>query len=292
LVIPDVNISGYRYVSLLKLPGFSGSGGLTVKNLRTYGNKPYRVAVVHGGPGAAGDLAPVAEEMSSVVGILEPLQTENTFEGQVKELHDVLEKNADLPVILIGHSWGAFLSFIVTARYPALVKKLVMVGGGPFEEKYADNIAPERLNRLSEDERIEAFRLIEIINDPSVPGKVKDRSMARLSALFLKADTYAALPLTNNAALEFSEEINRRVWGEAKKLRISGELLELGKKIMCPVVAVHGDYDPHLAAGVKEPLSRTLGDFRFILLEKCGHEPWLERYARDEFYTILKEEIA
>jgi pimeloyl-ACP methyl ester carboxylesterase len=262
-----------------------------MKNLRTYGNKPYSVAVVHGGPGAAGDLAPVAKELSSVAGILEPLQTENTFEGQVKELRDVLEKNADLPVTLIGHSWGAFLSFIVTAHYPALVKKLVMVGSGPFEEEYADNIAPERLSRLSEDERIEAFRLIEIINDPDAMTKEKDRSMAGLSALFFKADTYATLPLANNTMLEFSEEINRKVWAEAKKLRISGELLELGRRIKCPVVAVHGDYDPHLAAGVKEPLSRTLKDFRFILLEKCGHEPWLEKYARDEFYEILRKVI-
>ena len=69
------------------------------------------------------------------------------------------------------------------------------------------------------------------------------------------------------------------------------ELLELGKKINCPIVAIHGDYDPHLAEGVKEPLTRVLKDFRFVLLEKCGHEPWLERYARHEFYRILKREV-
>jgi len=32
-------------------------------------------------------------------------------------------------------------------------------------------------------------------------------------------------------------------------------------------------------------------NFRFILLEKCGHEPWKEKYARDKFYEILKKEI-
>jgi len=262
-----------------------------VKNLRTYGSKPYNVVVVHGGPGAPGEVAPVARELSSLTGVLEPLQTKNTFEGQVRELHDVLEKHGDLPVILIGHSWGGFLSFIVTARYPSLVKKLVLIGSGPFEEKYADNIMPDRLKRLSEDDRIEAINLIEFINDPASRDKDKNRSMARLGALFAKADTCDALP-QKSEALEFSEEINRRVWAEAKKLRISGELLEIGKKILCPVLAIHGDYDPHLPEGVKEPLSRTLKDFRFILLEKCGHEPWLEKFARDEFYRILKREIA
>jgi pimeloyl-ACP methyl ester carboxylesterase len=57
------------------------------------------------------------------------------------------------------------------------------------------------------------------------------------------------------------------------------------------VLAIHGDSDPHPAAGVREPLSRTLPDFRFILLEKCGHMPWLERQARDTFYALLREEL-
>jgi hypothetical protein len=64
-----------------------------VKNLRKYGNKPFNVAVIHGGPGAPGEMAPVARELSSVRGILEPLQTAATLEGQVQELKAVLEKS-------------------------------------------------------------------------------------------------------------------------------------------------------------------------------------------------------
>jgi pimeloyl-ACP methyl ester carboxylesterase len=260
-----------------------------MKNLRTYGNPPYTVAVVHGGPGAPGEVAPVARELSSLVGVLEPLQTKNSLVGQVRELHDVLEKHGDPPVVLIGHSWGGFLGFIVAARFPALVKKLVLVGSGPFEEKSAGNIATDRLTRLPEADRIEAINLIDIINGLTVGDK--DKSIAGLSALFARADTYEALPGQKTEVLEFSEEINRRVWEQAKKLRDGGELLRLGKRIKCPVLAIHGDYDPHLAEGVREPLSRVLKDFRFVLLEKCGHEPWLERYARDKFYEILKKEI-
>jgi pimeloyl-ACP methyl ester carboxylesterase len=262
-----------------------------MKNVRFYSSKPYRVAVIHGGPGAPGEMAPVARELASLAGVLEPLQTKNSFEGQVQELRGVLKEHGALPIILIGFSWGAFLSFIVTARYPDLVKKLILIGSGPFEEQYADNIEPDRLNRLTEEERIEAFNLIESINDPSTPDK--DKPMARVAELFAKADTYAPLPaLTQEKdALPVSEAINRKVWAEAKPLRISGELLELGKRINCPVLAIHGDYDPHLAAGVTEPLSRVLKDFKFILLEKCGHEPWREKFARDRFYKILRREI-
>ncbi|OGO30910.1 MAG: alpha/beta hydrolase [Chloroflexi bacterium RBG_16_56_11] len=261
-----------------------------MKNLRKYGKSPYTVAIIHGGPGAPGAVAPVARELSKLTGVLEPLQTRDSLEGQVVELADVLKEHADLPVILIGHSWGAFLGFIVAARYPAMVRKLILVGSGPFEQKYADNIDGDRLTRLSEKERIEAINLIDAIDGASAGEK--DRSMGRLGELFAKADTFDALPPEKEPdPLPVSEEINRKVWAGGKRLRVSGELLRMGEKIKCPVVAIHGDYDPHLAEGVRSPLSRVLKDFKFILLGKCGHEPWLERFARDRFYEILRDEI-
>ena len=73
-------------------------------------------------------------------------------------------------------------------------------------------------------------------------------------------------------------------------MRRGGQLLAFAQHITCPVVALHGDYDPHPAEGVRLPLS-TLKDFRFILLENCGHTPWLERQAKGNFYRILKKEL-
>ena len=87
-----------------------------MKNLRQYGDSPFVVVVVHGGPGAAGEMAPVARELACSWGVLEPLQTAESLEGQVEELRTVLDNNADTPVVMIGHSWGAWLSYILAAR--------------------------------------------------------------------------------------------------------------------------------------------------------------------------------
>jgi pimeloyl-ACP methyl ester carboxylesterase len=263
--------------------------GINMKNLRKYGNKPFRVAVIHGGPGAPGEMAPVARELSAIAGVLEPLQTEITLEGQVRELKAVLEKHAALPVTLIGFSWGALLSFIFTARYPSLVRKLILIGSAPYEEKYALNITQTRLSRLSEAEREQAFYLMETLNNPAIADK--NTPLARLGKLLSRADSYDPLP-HDDEILECRYDIYRGVWEQASELRSSGKLLKLGKRIKCPVVAIHGDYDPHPAAGVIEPLSRILEDFRLILLGKCGHRPWLERNTRDRFYNILKQELA
>jgi len=262
--------------------------GTAMRNLRVYGNKPFSVAVIHGGPGAPGEMAPVARQLSSLRGVLEPLQTATSLQGQVRELHSVLEENGDLPVTLVGWSWGAMLSFIFTAHYPSFIAKLILVGSGAYEEKYSVDIMETRLSRLGEEERAEALSLMETLGDPAIEDK--NSLMARFGDLISKADSFDPLPC-DNEVLEHQYDINRNVWRQASELRSSGKLLELGRKIRCPVVAIHGDYDPHPSEGVKAPLSSVLKDFQFILLEKCGHQPWIERAARDKFFRILRHEV-
>lgn len=262
-----------------------------MKNLRTYGKAPFHVAIIHGGPGAGGEMAPVAHELAAGRGILEPLQTATSLEGQVEELRVVLENQGDLPLTLVGFSWGAWLSFIVAARYPALIKKLILVGSGPFEEKYVARLQEARFNRLSEVERAEFEAILQALADPATADK--DTLLARLGALASKTDAYDPFTVAADEAGPAASQgdIFQSVWQEAAELRRSGELLELGKHIKCLVVAIHGDYDPHPAEGVQKPLSAILEDFRFILLKHCGHKPWIERRARDEFYRTLAEEL-
>jgi pimeloyl-ACP methyl ester carboxylesterase len=259
-----------------------------MKNLRTYGKAPFNVAVIHGGPGAAGEMAPVARELASGWGVLEPLQTATSLQGQIEELRSVLENKADLPIFLAGFSWGAWLSYMVAAHYPALAKKLILIGSGPFEEKYATEIQETRLNRLSEEERIEVESLLEILDNPA--AKEKKTAFARFGALFSKADAYDPIK-HESEVIYYDPHIFHSVWKEAAELRKSGKLLQLGKHIKCPVVAIHGDYDPHPAEGVQKPLSAILKSFRLILLPNCGHKPWIEREAKDKFYETLREEL-
>lgn len=102
-----------------------------------------------------------------------------------------------------------------------------------------------------------------------------------------KADAYELLG-DFDAVIKFDRAIFEAVWPEAAELRKSGELLSVMEKTRCPVHAIHGVSDPHPADGVSEPLGKTLTDFEFTLLDRCGHKPWLERYAHDAFYGTLE----
>jgi pimeloyl-ACP methyl ester carboxylesterase len=237
-------------------------------------------------------MAPVARELSKERSVLEPLQTSDSVRGQVDELRSVLAEHGDPPVTLAGSSWGAMLGYLFAARHSELVRKLIMVGSGVYEEKYAEQITATRLSRLAGGDLKEAVELMESLDSPEVSDK--DMRMARLGNLFTKADAYNPQILDTQAeteALQVQYELGQKVWSEAVDLRRSGKLLELGKRIECPVVAIHGDYDPHPAEGIREPLSRVVKDFRFVLLSHCGHDPWMEREARDEFYALLRAEL-
>lgn len=259
-----------------------------MKNLRTYGRAPFGVAVIHGGPGAAGQMALVARTLARDMGVLEPLQTRRSIDGQVDELKAVLKANADIPVVLVGFSWGAWLSYLCAAHHPDLVSKLILISSAPFEEKHASGIFQTRLSRLDEAERRQVQSMMEAMKDPDAPDK--NMLLAQFGRLFAKADAYDPLTLDCDD-LDACWDIHQSVWSEAAHLRSTGRLLELGKQIECPVVALHGDHDPHPAAGVREPLAGILKDFRFILMRECGHTPWIERRAREAFYDTLREQL-
>jgi pimeloyl-ACP methyl ester carboxylesterase len=258
---------------------------------RKYGKPPYTVAVVHGGPGAAGEMAPVARELASERGVLEPLQSAASLEGQVSELSEILKKHAEIPAVLIGFSWGAWLSVLVAASDSTLARKLILIGSGPFDNAYAAKILETRLNRLSEAEKTEYISTIERLENRAAGDK--DALLERLARLAAKTDGYAPDPLElrRSPAPSYSGAVYQNVWREAAELRKEGALLSVLHDIECPVVAIHGDYDPHPADGVRKPLASAIDDFRFMVLEKCGHRPWIEKHARTRFYELLADEL-
>ena len=205
-----------------------------MKNLRKYGKPPYSVAIVHGGPGAPGEMAPVAREISATYGVLEPLQTRDTLEGQVGELQAMLKEHGSLPLALIGYSWGAMLSFIVAAQSPSLVRKLILVGSAVFEEKYAAGIMETRLSRLSPEERATVHRLTGELDDPA--GKEKDLIFARLGTLMARADSYDPILDIKNEIIEYQYRIYQGVWRDAREMRSSGAFLAMGQRVKCPVL--------------------------------------------------------
>jgi len=249
--------------------------------VRLYGNAPYQAVLVHGGPGAIGSLKGFAWELSerAQIGVIEALQSQYTIGELIDELHEQISENCKGKITVIGHSWGAWLAALFAERYPEMTDKLVLIGSGPLEDKYVSEIGRRRLQNLSEEDGAVFERL--------VSNQATDEDMKRIPKVFDRADNYCLIDREAHSADRTDSEMHNKVWSEAAKLRSSGELLAAFRRIQCRMYLLQGDIDPHPADGVIVPLRENGIRCESYVLEKCGHSPFMEKYAREEFYRIL-----
>lgn len=250
-------------------------------NYRQYGDTPARTVVLHGGPGGAGEIEPLARELGRRgYAVLEPFQTMHSVGEQVDELRSQIEEHCTSPVDVIGWSWGAWLGCLFAAQHGKLVRKLILIGSGPFEAQYASAIRKTKNSRLTNKERAE-LKAISLIGEDAV---------ARFIELSDVADTYER-DASPQPSVSFDRTIHAAVWPEADGMRRSGALLDAVTTIQCPVLAIHGDYDPRPSAGVEIPLKAALPKAQFVLLEQCGHKPWQEIHAKVAFYRLVENAL-
>jgi pimeloyl-ACP methyl ester carboxylesterase len=234
-------------------------------------------------------MGPVARRLSHECGVLEPLETARSAAGQIEELRRALSEHSQTPAVLIGYSWGAWLSLLTAARHPELCGKLILVSCPPFAAPAAAELRARRLDRLDDAEKAEYEAALASLGDPAAPES--DHLLETLGRLAAKADAYSLIDETDEPAeVRVDAGIYRAVWKEAAAMRRSGELLRQVQMVRCPVVAVHGDADSAPVEAVAEPLAAALTGFRMIVLPRCGHTPWLERYAQEQFYRTLLDE--
>jgi pimeloyl-ACP methyl ester carboxylesterase len=251
---------------------------------RKYGSSPHKIVLVHGGPGAAGEMAPVAVQLACLSGVIEAFQTKMTIEEQVDELKEIIVSQASTPVYLIGFSWGAWLSILTASKYNNLVHKLILIGCGPLVQSYAAEVNTNRLCRLNAADRNRLNRIIAEFEQSE--NKTTANVYWELANVLSITDSYEPedQPIPE---INFNASIYKSIWPEAAELRESGRLLSFAAKIECFVGIIHGDYDPHPVAGVIDPLCGVLNKFDCHVLQQCGHKPWIEKHAAKEFYKIL-----
>ena len=249
--------------------------------VRLYGKQPYKIVLVHGGPGAIGSLKGFAKELNARtnIGVVEAIQSKYSIDELIEELHNQIQDNCFDKVTLIGHSWGAWLVALYSVRYPEQVVNTILVGSGPLEDKYVPEIGKRRMQNLLEDYRTLFQRLAN--NETTV------EDMKRIPAMFEKSDNFCLDDKENHRADRVDSEMHNRVWSEATQLRSSGELLRTFKKIKSNLFIIQGSVDPHPAQGVIQPLEEIGVECETYILEKCGHSPFMEKHAKEKFYEIL-----
>ena len=220
----------------------------------------------------------------SQIGVIEALQSKYSIAGLVEELYNQTRENSSDKVTLIGHSWGAWLVALFADKYPELVEHIILVGSGPLEDKYVSEIGARRFQNLSEEDGVIFQRLID--------NQATDEDMEKIPNIFEKSDNYCLENREEHKADKTDSEMHNKVWSEAAKLRTNGKLLTSFKNIKSKIYLIQGQVDPHPVKGVTIPLQENGIPCETYVLEKCGHSPFMEKYAKDEFYKVLIQVIA
>jgi len=240
------------------------------------------VLALHGGPGAPGHMAPVARGLAPRFRVLEPFQRGSadgptSVAGHVDDLERLIDTRcADETPALVGSSWGAMLALAHAAAHPRRRTPLVLIGCGTFDR------AAREVFRANLDARgVSTLR-------PEGPG---DEDLAAFARRL--APAYSHDLLTDELELEPCDaRANRDTWDDMLRLQDEGVYPSALASITAPVLMLHGAVDPHPGPLVRDSLLPWLPQLEYRELERCGHYPWLERGARDEFFALLREWLA
>jgi pimeloyl-ACP methyl ester carboxylesterase len=261
--------------------------------VRRYGSRGPTVVVLHGGPGAPGSAASLARALERDFDVLEPLQRRSgrvplTVAQHVADLAVV----APRPATLIGWSWGAMLSLSYAARHPDDVSDLVLVGCGTYDLAARALLQRSLSERLGEAGRRQLDALQQRLASEKDPVS-RDTLLGEIGDAIMRAESCDLVDDAGAAVddLPADEAGHAETWHDVLRLQREGIEPAAFSAVQARVLMLHGDLDPHPGPATRDVLRRFLPQLEYVVLERCGHEPWRERHARDRFLDLLRRRL-
>jgi pimeloyl-ACP methyl ester carboxylesterase len=175
------------------------------------------------------------------------------------------------------------LALAYAARHPDSVSALALVGCGTFDPVSRARLRSTIEERMDENYRRRMDHLNTEFPDPA-------ERMLKLGELGDTLYSYDPVPVEQDGHAEpFDLEAHTQTWDDMVRMQEAGLYPGAFAAIRCPVLMLHGTYDPHPGPLIRDSLLPHLPQLEYREWERCGHSPWLERAVRDEFFLTLRE---
>jgi pimeloyl-ACP methyl ester carboxylesterase len=252
--------------------------------VRRYGSGS-PVAVLHGGPGAPGSVAQLANALGGDFTALEPLLRRSgevplTVAQHVEDLAGVITEA--MPIV--GWSWGAMLGLSFAAAHPELVSALVLVGCGTYDSASRamyERLMRERLGDVGQKEKAKPTASLAL----AVPDE-RDRILGQLGDLAATAQAYDAVRRDVNE-LSVDAVGHEETWRDVLRLQESGVEPSRFGPVHVPVLMVHGSADPHPGPPIRDSLRAVMPQVEYVEIPRCGHTPCIERAGLDPLLATI-----
>ncbi len=234
-----------------------------------------KILLVHGGPGLYGYMDDLNAELARNHSCTTYSQKSLTVDAHVEELKMILENQAEKPV-LVGHSWGGLLSMLTLAKYPALARKIVLVGPMPFDMEGIGLFVKNIESRLTTEERVQRKNNLENFAKLDDSDE-KNSTFKRLSDASFKTYQYhPALDRISSKLKSVDSDVFFATQADLLQTMAKSSLLDRMTAVKIPVEMIYGDYDPSPCARLAQQLKEKLNSFSVLELKNCGHYPWWE----------------
>ncbi len=183
---------------------------------------------------------------------------------------------------------GCVVGLWTAALFPAQVHRLILIGSAPLTDAYVPQIMQRRLANLSSSKANCMANALAMLENGN--SQQRQTAIEALPALLAQSDAYQTAPeaVIPGDLWPEDEAAYANLWPLAVSLRTQGALLQSALSVHCPIDIIHGACDPHPAEGVCTPLRKIGVPFTLHLLPRCGHTPFTERYAQDDFYQLMR----
>ena len=253
--------------------------------IRFHGESGPMVIALHGGPGACGSALRLARGLSNDFRVLEPWQRTSgdvplSVAVHVEDLYRLICSRcpAERPV-LVGESWGAMLALAYAAEYSETINGIVLVGCGTFDQASREVIGKTRRERI----------LDYIAMHPEHKADLELDYGQQIMKWHGMTDGYE--PVTYEEALSepFDMQGHTETWEDMMRCQEENIYPHAFGSVKIPALMLHGMDDPHPGEMIRDNLRQFIPHLEYYELERCGHDPVVERYARSEFFVVLKD---
>jgi pimeloyl-ACP methyl ester carboxylesterase len=255
------------------------------RRIGVFGKEGENVVVLHGGPAGYGGSDSVAKELSKKFKTYSPWHRRSgdvplTVDLHVEDLKEFIEMElSGVPTAIVGESWGAMLALALACKYPDKCKCLALVGCGSYKEEIRNELQRRRQKRIEN----------HIEEHPEFKDDLKLSRMEQLFKWHNMTDTFALRDsfTANSPEGEFDKQAFDETWNDMLRCQKEHIYPERFVNITCPVIMLHGAYDPHPGTMIAEHLKSFIPQLEYKEFSRCGHAPDIEKYARDAFYEFL-----
>lgn len=210
-----------------------------------------------------------------------------------KDIHAIKEKLKHETFILLGHSWGGMLAMHYATVFPEDLSKLLLVSSGgcnlTFFNYFGDNISAGLSKEKQDSSRLLSARYAQLVTIPGDSAKqlyfpvLFDLFNMNTSGYYYDKSLAPVKKLTED---NFSLGVNRFMIN--KLYRDQWDLRDELAKVNVPTRIIIGRQDP-VDLETAWVMRDAIPSSQLVVIEKCGHFPWVEQ--RDRFFQVVNEFI-